>query len=337
MAMFEYFATVPALLMGSVFLVSLLVGSFLNVVIHRLPIMLDRQWREQARETLTEDAAPADSTDLGAETLTAGLNPTAIAEVASPEPPSPPADRAQPSPDAPYNLVVPRSACPHCGALIKAHQNIPVLSYLILGGKCANCRARISPRYPIVELATAVLSMAVAWRYGWHWQTLAALVFTWALIALTVIDLDHEILPDAITLPMLWLGLLLALAWHAALRPTVPVDPVSAIAGAAAGYLVLWLVYWAFKLIMGKEGMGYGDFKLLGALGAWMGWQMLPLVILLSASTGAIVGIALVVLRGRDRGQPMPFGPFLAAAGWVAMMWGPQIMGGYLRFTGLAD
>jgi len=332
--MFEYFATVPALLMGSVFLVSLLVGSFLNVVIHRLPVMLDRQWREQARETLADGASSSDlqppasslQSSFDLQSSSSLRCSTSSSSLQSP-------DSSLPR----YNLVVPRSACPHCGALIKFHQNIPVLSYLMLGGKCANCRARISPRYPIVELATALLSTAVAWRYGWHWQTLAALVFTWALVALTVIDLDHQILPDAITLPLLWLGLLLALAWHAALRPTIPIDPASAIAGAAAGYLVLWLVYWAFKLITGKEGMGYGDFKLLGAFGAWMGWQMLPLVILLSAFVGAVVGIALVVLRGRDRGQPMPFGPFLAAAGWVAMMWGPQIMGEYLRFSGLAD
>jgi leader peptidase (prepilin peptidase) / N-methyltransferase len=347
MTMFESFATTPALLLTSVFALSLLVGSFLNVVIHRLPIMLDRQWRAQARETLAEPAdsgAPAEPAD-SAEPVDAaepadsveGTDSTGHHAAAAPSPGSltPASAQTQPSDEAPYNLVVPRSACPHCGAAIKAHQNIPVLSYLMLGGRCANCRARISLRYPVVELATALLSTAVAWRYGWHWQTLAALVLTWALIALTVIDHDHQILPDAITLPLLWLGLLLALAWHADLRPTIPANPASAIAGAVAGYLVLWLVYWAFKLLTGKEGMGYGDFKLLGALGAWMGWQMLPLIILLSAFTGAVVGLVLIALRGRDRSQPMPFGPYLAAAGWIAMMWGPQIMGAYLRFTGL--
>ena len=234
-----------------------------------------------------------------------------------------------------YNLVVPRSRCPHCNVEIRAHQNIPVVSYLLLGGRCASCGAAISPRYPIVELGTAILSAAVAWRFGWHWQTAAALVFTWALVALTVIDLDHQILPDVITLPLLWLGLLASLAWGAGLAPPLPVDPRSAIIGAAAGYLSLWLVYWAFKLVTGKEGMGYGDFKLFGAFGAWMGWQMLPLVILLSAFSGAVIGIAMIALRGRDRNIPIPFGPYLAAAGWIALMWGPQIVGGYVAVAGL--
>jgi leader peptidase (prepilin peptidase)/N-methyltransferase len=238
-------------------------------------------------------------------------------------------------PPATYNLVTPRSACPHCGARIKALQNIPVVSWLLLGGKCANCRAPISARYPIVELTTAILSAVVVWHFGWHWQSAAALVFTWALVALTVIDLDHQILPDVITLPLLWLGLLLSLAWHAGLAPPAPIDPRSAIIGAVAGYLSLWSVYWAFKLLTGKEGMGYGDFKLFAAFGAWMGWQMLPLIILLSAFTGAVVGIALIVLRGRDRNVPIPFGPYLAAAGWIALLWGPQIVGGYLSFAGL--
>ena len=291
-----------ALLVGSAFLLSLLIGSFLNVVIHRLPIMLDRQWRAQAKEMLADPASPAPSTEREPER---------------------------------YNLVVPRSACPHCGAPILAHQNIPVISWLLLGGKCASCKARISPRYPIVELATAILSAAVVWRFGFQWQSVAALFFTWALVALTVIDLDHQILPDLITIPLLWLGLLASLAWQPTLVPPIPADPVSAILGAAAGYLSLWSVYWAFKLLTGKEGMGYGDFKLFGALGAWMGWQMLPLILLLSAFTGAVVGIALIVARGRDRNVPIPFGPYLAAAGWIALMWGPQIVGGYLSFAGL--
>ena len=288
------------LLIGSAFLLALLVGSFLNVVIHRLPLMLERQWKRQAEDVL---GAPA-----GAPSGT--------------------------SPET-YNLVVPRSRCPACRAAIRAHQNIPVVSYLLLGGRCANCGARISPRYPIVELVTAVLSATVVWHFGWHWQSLAALVFTWALVALTVIDLDHQLLPDAITLPLLWLGLLLSLVWSATTTPPAPVDPRSAIIGAAAGYLSLWLVYWAFKLATGKEGMGYGDFKLLGAFGAWMGWQMLPLVILLSAFTGAVVGLALIILRGRDRNVPIPFGPFLAAAGWIALIWGPQLVHGYTSLTGL--
>ena len=297
---------IPALLVGSAFLLSLLVGSFLNVVIHRLPIMLDRQWRTQAREMLT-----------------------------APDSPAPPTER-EAWPER-YNLVVPRSACPHCGAPILVHQNIPVISWLLLGGKCASCKARISPRYPIVELATALLSAAVVWKFGFHWQSVAALFFTWALVALTVIDVDHQILPDVITLPLLWLGLLASVAWHPGPIPPIPTDPVSAILGAAAGYLSLWSVYWAFKLLTGKEGMGYGDFKLFGALGAWMGWQMLPLILLLSAFTGAAVGIALIVARGRDRNIPIPFGPYLAAAGWIALMWGPQIVGGYLSLTGLGQ
>jgi leader peptidase (prepilin peptidase)/N-methyltransferase len=301
--MTEILASTPWLLVATVFVLSLLVGSFLNVVIHRLPIMLDRQWRAQAEEMLGVAHVPAAGT----------------------------------APDAParYNLVVPRSRCPKCDAEIGALQNIPVVSYLLLGGRCARCNAAISPRYPIVELVTAVLSATVAWRFGWHWQTLAALVFTWALVALTVIDLDHTLLPDVVTIPLLWVGLLLSVAWHGGLPPPAPVDPASAIVGAAAGYLILWSVYWAFKFATGKEGMGYGDFKLFGALGAWMGWQMLPLILLVSAFTGAVVGIVLILARGRDRNVPIPFGPFLAAAGWVALMWGPQVVGGYLRISGL--
>jgi len=365
MELFEILAETPWLLTGSVFVLSLLVGSFLNVVIYRLPIMLDRQWRAQAEEMLgSESAAPPSAAD-SPRPSSDDLSPVAdspqppsddlppIAD--SPQPPSddlpPIADSPQPPPDdlppaadnppapapppAAYNLVTPRSNCPHCNAAIKAHQNIPVLSYLLLGGKCANCGAPISLRYPVVELATAVLSAAVVWHFGWQWQTVAALCFTWALVALTMIDLDHQVLPDVITLPLLWLGLLLSLAWHPGLAPPIPVDPRSAIIGGAAGYLSLWLVYWAFKLATGKEGMGYGDFKLFGAFGAWMGWQMLPLIILLSAFTGAVVGIALIVLRGRDRNAPIPFGPYLAAAGWIALMWGPQIVGGYLSLAGL--
>lgn len=301
-------AATPWLLVAFVFVLSLLVGSFLNVVIHRLPIMLEREWKAQAREMLVEG-----SPDGGA----------GLAHGQS----DPPAER--------YNLVVPRSRCPRCEAPITALQNIPVLSWLWLRGKCANCRAPIPARYPLVEIVTAVLSAAVALRFGWHWQTAAALVLTWALVALTVIDLDHTLLPDSITLPLLWLGLLLSLFWQPGLAPPAPTDPRSALLGAACGYLLLWTVYWAFKLATGKEGMGYGDFKLLGALGAWMGWQMLPLILLLSALTGAIVGIALILLRGRDRNVPMPFGPYLAAAGWIALLWGPQIVGSYLTLAGL--
>jgi leader peptidase (prepilin peptidase)/N-methyltransferase len=321
----DVFATMPWLFAASVFLLSLLVGSFLNVVIHRLPIMLDREWKAQARELLGEEQpyphpSPA---QVGSGVMQQELWPSLLAADA---------ERAG---EERYNLLVPRSRCPHCNAEIKAHQNIPVVSYLLLGGKCANCGARISPRYPIVEFVTALLSAAVALQFGWHWQTLAALVLTWCLVALTVIDLDHTLLPDVITIPLLWLGLLASLGWHAGIQPPTPVDPRSAIVGASAGYVSLWSVYWAFKLLTGKEGMGYGDFKLFGALGAWLGWQMLPLVLLLSAFTGAVVGIALIVGRGRDRNVPIPFGPYLAAAGWIALMWGPQIVGSYLEFSGL--
>jgi leader peptidase (prepilin peptidase)/N-methyltransferase len=308
----EILASTPWLLAACVFVLSLLIGSFLNVVIHRLPIMLEREWKTQAREVLAE------STPVGEHGT-----PAHQADVLA----SAPIER--------YNLLVPRSRCPKCNAEITAAQNIPVVSWLVLGGRCAACKAPISPRYPIVELATAVLSAAVAWHFGWGWQTAAALCFTWALVALTVIDLDHQILPDIVTLPLLWIGLLLSLAWQPGLRPPTPVDPASAIVGAAAGYLSLWLVYWTFRLATGKEGMGYGDFKLFGALGAWLGWQMLPLIILVSAFAGAVIGLVLIAARGRDRNIPIPFGPYLAAAGWIALMWGPQIVGGYLSYSGL--
>jgi leader peptidase (prepilin peptidase)/N-methyltransferase len=317
----EILASTPWLLAACTFLVSLLVGSFLNVVIHRVPIMLEREWRAQAREMLA-DSNP------GAEP------PAQLSQVEQPSTVES-CELAVGQVEERYNLLVPRSRCPRCNAEITALQNIPVVSWLALGGKCASCRTSISVRYPIVEFATAVLSAVVALHFGWHWQTLAALLFTWALIALTVIDLDHTLLPDVITIPLLWLGLLLSLFWHAGLTAPAPTDPSSAILGAVCGYLILWTVYWAFKLATGKDGMGYGDFKLLGALGAWMGWQMLPLILLLSAFAGAVIGIALILLRGRDRNVPIPFGPYLAAAGWIALLWGPQIMGGYLTLTGL--
>jgi leader peptidase (prepilin peptidase)/N-methyltransferase len=284
-----------------VFLFSLLVGSFLNVVIHRVPIMLEREWHSQAEEILRERQA-----DVGLK------------------------------PDLQYNLVVPRSGCPKCGAMITAAQNIPVISYLLLKGKCAKCGAPISARYPVVELGTAVLSALVAWKFGFVWYTAAALVLTWVLIALTGIDIDHQLLPDNMTLPLVWLGLLLSLA---ATIPAIglPVDPRSSIIGAVAGYLSLWSVYHAFRLLTGKEGMGYGDFKLFAALGAWLGWQMLLPIILLAAFTGAVLGILMIALRGRDRNIPIPFGPYLAAAGWIALLWGDQIVTSYLRFAGVSS
>lgn len=283
--------------------IGLLVGSFLNVVIHRLPIMMEREWKAQAEEILGANAY---------------------------EPP-----RLEDTTPATYNLVVPRSACPKCGAMITAWQNIPVVSYLLLRGACANCKTKISIRYPLVELTTGVLSAAVAWKFGVTWYCAAALVLTWALIALSAIDFDHQLLPDDITLPLLWIGLLLSLA------PTLPafglpVDSSDSIIGAIAGYVSLWSVYKLFKWLTGKEGMGYGDFKLFAALGAWLGWQMLLVIILISAFAGAIVGIALVAFRGRDRDIPIPFGPYLAAAGWIALMWGDRLIDSYLRATGLS-
>jgi leader peptidase (prepilin peptidase)/N-methyltransferase len=271
--------------------------------------MLEREWSSQAQEILREK-----NTDVG-------LNPH-----------QQPAQQAKPV----YNLVVPRSACPKCGSQITAAQNIPVLSYLWLKGKCASCATRISVRYPLVELGTAILSALVAWKFGFVWYTAAALLLTWVLIALTGIDIDHQLLPDNMTLPLVWLGLLLSLA------PTIasiglPVDPRSSIIGAAAGYLSLWSVYHAFRLLTGKEGMGYGDFKLFAALGAWLGWQMLLPIILLAAFSGAVLGILMITLRGRDRSIPIPFGPYLAAAGWLALMWGDELVASYLHFAGVSS
>ncbi len=268
-------------------LLGLMVGSFLNVVIHRLPVIMERAW-------LREIHSYQDST-----TPTDGDGPA-------------------------YNLVVPASTCPQCGHRITALENIPVLSYVFLRGRCADCGTRIPARYPLVELVTALLSIIVALRFGFSAQMLAALVFTWALVPLFMIDFDHQILPDSITLPLLWLGLLLSL--HG-----VFVDSAASIVGATAGYLSLWSIYHLFKLVTGKEGMGYGDFKLLAAIGAWTGWLALPVVVLFSSLVGAVLGIGLILFRGREQGQPMPFGPFLATAGWLTLLWGNEIIALYLR------
>jgi leader peptidase (prepilin peptidase) / N-methyltransferase len=295
------YASSPVLFAGSIFVLGLIVGSFLNVVIYRLPIMLEREWRSQAAEVLA----------AGTETsLTSGS-----------------AER--------FTLSTPRSACPNCKAPITALQNIPVISWLVLRGRCASCKVKISARYPLVELATGVLSGWAAWHFGFGASAACALPVTWALIALTGIDLDHQLLPDNITLPLVWAGLLAAVAIGPLTGAALPVSPRDAIIGAAAGYVSLWLVFHAFKLVTGKEGMGYGDFKLFAALGAWLGWKVLPLVIVLSAATGAILGILMIFLRGRDRRAPMPFGPYLAAAGWLAMMYGDWLLSGYLRISGL--
>jgi leader peptidase (prepilin peptidase)/N-methyltransferase len=305
----------PGLFAASVFLIGLLVGSFLNVVIYRLPIMLERDWRAQAAEIL----APAPGGDSAA---------------AAP-PAAEPSTREPPAVDPVFNLVAPPSACPACKAPIKAWQNIPVVSWLVLRGRCAGCGIRISARYPLVELGTALLSAIVAWHFGFGAATACALALTWSLVALTGIDIDHQLLPDGITLPLLWLGLLAAVAIGPTPGVALPVSPRDAILGAVAGYTSLWLVFHLFRLITGKEGMGYGDFKLYAALGAWLGWRVLPLVILLSAATGALLGIAMIVFRGRDRGSPLPFGPYLAAAGWLTMLYGDSLIGAYLRVSGL--
>lgn len=284
------FDSYPSSFFVTVLLFGLIIGSFLNVVIYRLPKMLWQQWRTECEEWLGT------------------------------------ADTAIPKQEEPYNLVFPRSRCPSCGHLIRAVENIPVLSYLVLRGRCAACGAPISLQYPLVELLTAGLSFMVAWHFGYGWQTAAGLLLTWALLALSVIDLQTKLLPDVITLPFLWLGLLVNMTHTFT-------DLPSSVLGAVLGYLSLWTVYQSFKLLTGKEGMGYGDFKLLAVFGAWLGWQMLPLIILLSSLTGAIVGIGLVLFKGRDKNSPLPFGPYLAVAGWVALLWGQWIIQTYLKIT----
>ncbi len=313
------FAGEPLLFSGALFVLGLLVGSFLNVVIYRLPLMLERDWRAQAQELIAPDLVSASGPTLS-EAAVAGATPSAGAAVPIP---------------AKFTLSTPRSACPNCKAPIKPWQNIPVVSWLLLRGRCASCKARISARYPLVELATGVLSAWVAWHFGFGVPAACALLITWALIALTGIDIDHQLLPDSITLPLLWAGLLAAAVAGPGAGSVLPVSAGSAIVGAAAGYLSLWLVFHVFRLITGKEGMGYGDFKLFAALGAWLGWKLLPLIIILSAATGALLGILMIALRGRDRSAPMPFGPYLAAAGWLAMMYGTQLVDTYLQISGL--
>ena len=272
-------------------LLGLVVGSFLNVVIHRLPQMLERAWAAQFREFANQE----DQTD---------------------------------SPERTFNLVTPRSRCPHCGHTITALQNIPIVSFLLLRGKCAACGQSISWRYPIVELLTGIFSVIVVWHFGAAPTTLAALGLTWALIALAAIDLDKQILPDALTLPLIWVGLLVNL------DPDPLFVPLrSAVIGAVAGYLSLWAVFHIFRLLTGKEGMGYGDFKLFAAFGAWLGWQNLPLIILLASLVGAVTGIAAIIVLGRDRHLPIPFGPFLCAAAWIALLYGNDITRFYLKFA----
>ncbi len=288
MTLLELLAGSPVLFVILTVLFGLMVGSFLNVVIYRLPLMMQREWRAQCAELL-----------------------------------------GQPTPDDTPRLSLwgPRSQCPHCHHLIGAAENIPLLSYIRQRGRCAHCGAAIGVQYPLVEAASGLLAGVVAWKLGFGWPAAAALLFTWTLLAASVIDLHHQLLPDDLTLPLLWLGLLAALFG-------LGVDLRSAVIGAMAGYLSLWLVYQGFRLLTGKEGMGHGDFKLLAALGAWTGWQYLVTIVLLSSLVGAICGLALIVLRGRERGSPLPFGPFLAAAGWIALLWGETINRAYLNWLG---
>ena len=286
-------ASTPLFLTG-VFIFGLLIGSFLNVVILRLPARLEHDWRCQCKELLAIDSPESDSTA------------------------------------SPPDIVWSRSHCPKCGHLIKSYENIPIISYLLLRGRCSSCKTPISMRYPVVEAITAIMFLVVAMHFGPTLQTLAALVLTAVFIALTGIDIDHQLLPDDLTLTLLWCGLFASLFG-------VFTDPVSSIIGALAGYLSLWFVYHLFRLLTGKEGMGYGDFKLLAAIGAWLGWQMLPLIILLSSLVGAVIGLIMIGLKRHGSKQPMPFGPFIALAGWIALMWGERIIDTYLRSSGLGS
>lgn len=288
MPLLDLLASSPLAFIVCTLVLGLLVGSFLNVVIYRLPKMMFRDWKIQAREVLELPPEPESET---------------------------------------FNLILPHSRCPHCSHKIRPWENLPVISYLFLGGKCSSCKAAISKRYPLVELACGVLSAFVAWHFGFGWQAGAVLVLSWGLLSMSLIDADHQLLPDAIVLPLLWLGLIVnAFGLFASVT--------DALWGAVAGYLVLWTVFWLFKLVTGKDGMGYGDFKLLAMLGAWGGWQILPLTILLSSIVGAVLGLILLRLRNVETSTPIPFGPYLALAGWIALLWGDQITTSYLQIAG---
>ncbi|MDM7859545.1 A24 family peptidase [Alteromonas sp. ASW11-36] len=290
-AVFDLLAQSPVFFLTLVFIVSLMVGSFLNVVIYRVPIMMERSWQREYQDYFGNDST----------------------------------DESQQTPET-FNLVKPDSTCPKCGHKIRAWENIPVVSWLLLRGKCSNCKTSIGSRYPLVELLTALLSVWVAAHYGYGSEALLGIIVTWVLVALTFIDADKMLLPDELTLPLLWLGL-------GASVFTIFVPSSTAIIGATAGYLSLWSVYWLFKLVTGKEGMGYGDFKLLAALGAFVGWQGLPVIIILSSLVGAIVGIALITLRRNESSQAIPFGPYLAVAGWLTLLYGETIQQAYLAWV----
>ena len=297
MVLLDALSASPTFFVIAVVVLGLLVGSFLNVVIYRVPVMLEREWRQQCAE---------------------------LADPAAAEPPPPPR----------FNLIVPRSKCPKCQAPISALQNIPVLSYLVLRGRCAGCGAPISARYPLIEALTGLLSGLVAWKFGYGAAAVAALVLTWFLIALTFIDVDTQLLPDSMTLPLLWVGLTVSAFLMPSTSLSLPVELHDSVVGALAGYLSLWSIYQLFKLLTGKEGMGYGDFKLLAAIGAFLGWRMLLPTVLCAAAVGAAVGIVILTLKRQGRGVPIAFGPFLSAAGWLMMMWGPELVHGYLGLFG---
>ncbi|MDG1772896.1 MAG: A24 family peptidase [Oceanicoccus sp.] len=291
MTIIELLQAWPAVTIALSIIVGLLVGSFLNVVIYRLPLMMEQAWKSECRLILDIDDNKPDTQKT-------------------------------------FSLSYPNSHCPSCNAPIKPWQNIPVISYLLLKGQCANCKTAISIRYPIIEIATGILSGVLAWQLGASPQLLMALFFTWCLICLTMIDANTQLLPDQITLPLLWAGLLVN-----SFGLFVPL--YDAVWGAIGGYLSLWSVYWSFKIITGKEGMGYGDFKLLAALGAWMGWQYLLVIILLSSLMGAVIGSIILLLNKKGRNTALPFGPYLAVAGWIAFLWGDQIIAAYLSFSGI--
>lgn len=280
-----------ALFITSAALLGVIVGSFLNVVIHRLPIMLEKSWRHDCEEFM-------------------GLQSQAEA------------------PQPRFDLIYPHSHCPQCRHPIRAYENIPVISYLWLGGKCSQCKVNISLRYPLIEILTAVISLAVAWTFGPTWQTVLGLGLSWSLISLSAIDIDRHWLPDAIVLPLIWLGLFLSLFGFFT-------DSRSSIIGTIAGYLSLWVIFQTFKLLTKKEGMGYGDFKLLALFGAWLGWQSLLLIVLLSSLVGTVVGIGMIVGCKHDRTVPIPFGPYLSMAGWIALLWGDQITTSYFHLVGI--
>ena len=286
--LFEMLSQNTVAFVATVFIFSLLVGSFLNVVIYRVPVMMKHNWELEIAEFQEDEKT--------------------YSKLIKKEP---------------FNLIKPDSTCPHCGHKIRAWENIPVISWFALRGKCSSCKNKISVRYPIIELTTGLLSAAIAWHFGWGAATFALIVFIWCLISLTMIDFDTQLLPDSIVLPLLWAGLLLNLN-------STFTDLNTAVIGAVAGYLSLWSIYWLFKLLTGKEGMGHGDFKLFAAFGAWFGWQALPLIILLSSLVGAVVGIVLIFALGRDRQIPIPFGPYLCGAAVVYLFWGQQIMSWYL-------